>query len=136
MKAAIWIAVVILMVLGAFKAFELYDKHSGEQEQTAASHAKRDVNPASLAGMDRGLETLYSEAQAKGFAGLRDFLQTYRGTPYLTDPKLAWIELDYVVLQATRDAAEARKTFNQVKGRLKPNSPVYLRMKDLEASFQ
>jgi hypothetical protein len=136
MKAAIWIAVIVLLIMGAYKGCEFYEKHSIEQAEIAATLARRDVNPATLAGMDRGLEQLYKDAQAKGLPGLRDFLQSYRNTTYLTDPKLAWIELDYVVLQAARDPADARKVFQQVRSRLQPGSPVYWRMKDLEGSFR
>jgi hypothetical protein len=136
MKALISIAIVIALIYGAYSIFEFYDRHATEKAQAEEARARREVNPATLAGMDRVLEPAYRDAQAKGLPGLRDFLATYRNTPYLTDPKLAWLELDYVVLQAARDPADARKVFRQVQARLQPSSPVYLRMKDLESNFR
>lgn len=57
----------------------------------------------------------------------------YRRT--VADPRLASIELDYVVLVAREDIAEARKVFAQVKQRTPPASLVYPRIKQLEKTY-
>ena len=54
----------------------------------------------------------------------------------MADPRLAWIELDYVVEVAPSDPAAARKVFAQVKARLTPTSPVYSRMQQLEKPYE
>jgi len=44
--------------------------------------------------------------------------------------------LDYVLVAAPGDPAEARRVFAQVKARLTPRSPVYPRMKQLEKTYE
>jgi hypothetical protein len=44
--------------------------------------------------------------------------------------------LDYVVLVANDNPAEARKTFIRVKQRVPRESPVYPRVKQLEKAYQ
>jgi hypothetical protein len=80
------------------------------------------------------LETSLSAAQKQGAAGLRDWLNSYR--IYVKDPRLAAIELDYVLLISHQDPAEAKRIFQEVKARTSPTSPVYDRVKKLEKTFQ
>ena len=65
---------------------------------------------------------------------MRNWLKAYR--PYLSDPRLAAIELDYVVLVGASDLKEARQIFAAVKQRTPTNSPVYPRIKQLEKTYQ
>ena len=90
--------------------------------------------PAVLPGLPASLESSLSAAQEKGAAGLRDWLNAYR--PYAHDPRLAAIELDYVVLISHQDSAEAKRIFKSVQDRISTSSPVYDRVKRLEKTFQ
>ena len=80
------------------------------------------------------LEASLNLAQSRGAGGLHDWLGAYGSR--LQDPRLAWIQLDYVVLVARSDPAEARLVFNAVRQRVKPESPVYDRVKQLEPTYQ
>ena len=64
--------------------------------------------------MDPALENSYRMAKEKGAAGLRDFLNGYRGTPHLVDPRLGHIEIDYALLLNLNNPAEGRRVFNEV----------------------
>jgi hypothetical protein len=96
--------------------------------------AKVEVNPQSLPGLDYRLETPLFNAQKSGADGLRKFIDLYR--PGMKDPRLAWIELDYVVLVAAKDPAQARVVFAEVKKRTPTNSPVYPRIEKLSKVYE
>jgi hypothetical protein len=54
----------------------------------------------------------------------------------VSDPRLAAIELDYIVLIGSTNPQEARRLFTAVKQRTPPNSPIYERVKRLEKTYQ
>ena len=93
------------------------------------------VVPAStLPGLPATLEASLATAEKQGASGLRDWLKNYR--IYVRDPRLAAIELDYVVLINLQDPTEARRIFKDVKDRTPTFSPIYDRVKRLEKTFQ
>lgn len=94
----------------------------------------KEFDPRSLTGLHYSLETPLASAKQNGADGLKKFLNQYR--PAIKDPRLAWIELDYVVLVATKDPATARATFAEVKKRTPTNSPVYPRIEKLSKVYQ
>jgi hypothetical protein len=65
---------------------------------------------------------------------LRNWLKAY--DRQIKDPRKAWIELDYCVLVAREDPAEARRVFASVKDRMPASSPVWPRIKQLEKTYQ
>jgi hypothetical protein len=136
MKVLISILLIVAFILGAWKFFDFYERHSNEKAQQEEEQARRRVNPDTLPGLDYRLATAYAEAQKKGLIGLRDFLKQYKGGPFLKDPKLAWIEIDYLLLVSVSDPAEARRIYADVHDRTKPESPVYDRVKSLEPNFK
>jgi hypothetical protein len=83
--------------------------------------------------MPAPLEPILSEAHRKGASGLRQFLARHGHN--LEDPRLAWIELDYVVLVAQKDHAEARRVFARVQERITEDSPVHPRVQRLAVTF-
>jgi hypothetical protein len=87
-----------------------------------------------LPGLPVGLESSLQTAHKQGAAGLKNWLKAYR--PYVTDPRLAAIELDYVVMVGAGNIKEARQVFASVKQRTPTNSPVYPRIKQLEKNYQ
>ena len=54
----------------------------------------------------------------------------------MSDPRLAAIELDYIVLISSTNPQESRRLFSLVKQRTPTNSPVYPRVKRLEKTYQ
>ena len=131
--------IAILLVIGALWCAKQIQTHWEEvkakkliEEGRAPPPAA--ATPAVLPGLPVGLETSLQTAHKQGAAGLKNWLKTYR--PYVTDPRLAAIELDYVVMVGAGNIKEARQVFASVKQRTPANSPVYPRIKQLEKNYQ
>lgn len=122
---AIWGARQLQLHWDQVKAKKLADE-GGAPPPTASA-------PAALPGLPPGLESSLQTAQKQGAAGLKNWLKAYRA--YVTDPRLAAIELDYVVLVGASNIKEARQVFAAVKQRTPANSPVYPRIKQLEKNY-
>ena len=134
MTRLISILIVLIVIYGGYQFFRYWEKISAEKETQQKEAAAARVVPEQLPGMPAQMEVSLRQAQNAGAAGLREWLKRYR--PYVRDPRLAWIELDYVVLVAKDDSAEARKVFAAVKSRTPGNSPVYPRIKQLEKTYE
>ena len=132
MKIVIGLIVLALVGFGGFKLWEYWD--STDQNKTENPTAT--INPQSLQGLPHGLEQPLTDAKAKGPEAFREFIENIKKSPLVKDPRLAWIELDYVVMVATKDPAEARKVFRKVKERTPTDSQVYPRIQSLEKTFQ
>jgi hypothetical protein len=133
MKIAIGILILALVGFGGFKLWEYWD--ATEQNKTRPDPTAN-VQPQALQGLPQGLEQPLQDAQAKGPEAFREFIDNIKKSPLVKDPRLAWIELDYVVMLAGKDPAEARKVFRKVKERTPTDSPVYARVKSLEKTFE
>lgn len=137
MKVFIWI---LLAVVAIFAYAHLQDywrnvkKRYPDLDQGANSTAVAPVSPESLPGLPQGLETSLQAAQQQGAKGLQKWLRQYQ--TFVQDPRLAWIELDYVIMISQEDLSEARRVFQSVKSRTPPTSPVYARVKKLEKTYQ
>jgi hypothetical protein len=90
--------------------------------------------PAVLPGLPANLEASLQAAQRQGAAGLKNWLNMYRR--YVNDPRLAAVELDYIVLISSSNPQEARQIFAAVRQRTSTNSPIYPRVKQLEKTYQ
>jgi hypothetical protein len=135
MKALIAILIIAGAAFGGWQIYSYWvDVRGKEKAKAQAVETQSSINGAELPGLPPGLEGQLQAAQQQGAAGLRQFLVRYGKT--MSDPRLAWIELDFVVLVARENPAEAKKVFNRVKQRTLPTSPVYPRMKQLEKTYQ
>ncbi|PYJ56496.1 MAG: hypothetical protein DME24_22045 [Verrucomicrobia bacterium] len=92
------------------------------------------ATPTALPGLPANLEPSLQAAQKQGAAGLKNWLKLYR--PYVSDPRLAAIELDYIVLISSSNPQEARQLFAAVKQRTPTNSPIFPRIRQLEKTYQ
>jgi hypothetical protein len=100
-------------------------------EPTPAQPAKLPgMNPTYEASLEKSLET----AKNGGAAALKSWLTQYR--VYVNDPRLADIELDYVLLVSRTDLAEAKRVFADVKRRTPPTSPIHERLNRLAKTFE
>jgi|SRR5688572_22477184 hypothetical protein len=133
MKIAIGILILALVGFGGFKLWEYWSQT--EQNKTIADPTAA-VQPQSLQGLPPGLEQPLEEAKKKGPDAFRDFIENIKKSPLVKDPRLAWIELDYVVMVASQDPAEAKRVFRKVKERVPPDSPVYQRVQFLAPTFE
>jgi hypothetical protein len=119
---------VVGIAFGGWKIWEYWKaKEAEELRQTQ-------IPPKQLSGMPQQLEDSLAKAHAGGAKTLKAWLDAYGKS--LQDPRLASIQLDYVLLVGRDDPAEARRVFADVKKRTPPNSPVYSRVKQLESTYQ
>jgi hypothetical protein len=132
--------IALVLLLAAFWVVkQLRSSYRSVELNPAAAEPGKPSQPggptsAPLPGLPASLESSLEAAQKQGATGLRNWLNTYR--IYAKDPRLAAIELDYVVLLSHQDPVEAKRVFNEVKERISTSSPVHERVKRLEKSFQ
>ena len=127
MKALITLVIILgLYLLGKSISNEYKAKQLKENPAAAPTVAVID-------GVPPHLETSLQNSQARGAPALKTWLQHNR--KYCRDPRLAEIELDYVVLVSRSNPAEAKQVFQSVKKRTPKNSPVYNRVQKLNATY-
>jgi hypothetical protein len=131
MKFLITVVIAVGLSLGVWQVYQFWLKD--HQQPPAAAPPERVINGEQLEGLPSKLQPMLEAAQQRGAVGLREFLSAHGKE--VADPRLAWIQLDYVLVVAGSDPAEARKVFGQVKARLSPESPVYPRMQQLEKTY-
>ena len=135
MKALITILVVAAAIFGGWKLLDYWGELANERE-ARQQPSTSSIDPSTLQGLPPQMEAPLKEAYRKGAAGLKEWLEKYRRSPQVKDPRLAWIELDYVVLITHDNPAEAKRVFAGVKQRVSPQSPVYQRVKALEKTYE
>jgi hypothetical protein len=116
---------------------EAEDRAAGIEPSRPAAAPAAAPAPAGnvpLPGLPVGLEASLQSAQKQGAQGLKNWLRGYR--TQVMDPRLASIELDYVVLIGASDLKEARRVLVEVRRRTSTNSPVYPRLEQLERSYR
>ena len=134
MTKIISVFIIVLVLYGGWKLFFYWEKFKDEKENSQKAAAAAAVVPEQLPGMPSGLEPSLQAAQKAGASALKNWLK--QNNRVVGDPRRAWIELDYVVLVARDDPAEARRVFAAVKKRTTPASPVYERVKQLEKTYE
>lgn len=135
MKALISIAVIAAVCFGGYKFWEYWSELRRRNEGPAAE-SSQSAAPQKVPGLSPRLEASLQKAQEGGAPMLKQWLDTYRRTDLLKDPRLADIELDYVLLLARDDPAEARRLFATIKKRVPPSSPVFPRLQALSPTFE
>ena len=138
MTKLITIAIIIIACFGGYHLWVYWGKYSDDQVQAQQASAPATIEPRNLPGMpdkfrDK-MEEALAKAQQRGATAMGEWLKTTR--PLIQDPRLGWIELDYVVLLARENPAAAKKIFADVKDRTPPTSPIYPRIKQLEKTYE
>jgi hypothetical protein len=126
--------IIIAVLYGGWKLFLYWEKVKNEEDTKQKQEAAAMVMGDQLPGLPPELEPTLQAARKQGATGLKNWLKTYGQS--VEDPRKAWIELDYCVLVAREDPAEARRVFAAVKDRIGPASPVWPRMKQLEKTYE
>jgi hypothetical protein len=135
-KTLIGILIVLAVIFFGWRVYDYWVGVDTEREAREQARRPPPVVPERLEGLPSQLEPSLQEAQKKGAAGLKAWLDQYKRSPLVKDPRLAWIELDYVVGIAAENPLEAKRVFSEVKKRTPPESPVYPRIKDLEKTYE
>jgi hypothetical protein len=128
MKALITLVILVaiyLFVKGIMGEYQAKQKKEQATEQGIPSDG--------LAGLPSNFEPSLQAAEAQGAPALKAWLTRY--SSYVQDPKLASIQLDYVVMVGRTDPAEAKRVFHAVKGRTPKTSPIYARVQKLDSTF-
>ena len=133
-KFLIAAVIIVGLSIGGYHLYEYWGHYKGDETAQQPAYAPPNTSGDDLPGMPQNLEQIYQASKQRGVAGLRDFLTEYGKT--VSDPRLAWIQLDYVILLAQNDPSEAKRVFNQVKGRVPSDSPVYSRVQQLAKTYE
>ena len=134
MTKIIAVLLIVGAIYGGWELFLYWEKVKNEAETKQKQEAAAAGIGDQLPGMSSKLEPSLLAARKQGAVGLRKWLKAY-GTS-IEDPRKAWIELDYCVVVAREDPAEARRVFAAVKDRIGPASPVWPRIKQLEKTYE
>jgi len=126
--------IIVAVLYGGWNLFLYWDKVKNEKESIRKEEAAAVVTENSLPGLPYGLEQSLQAAKRQGAASLKTWLKTYGNL--VQDPRKAWIELDYCVMIARDDPAEARRVFATVRERTGPASPVWPRIKQLAPTYE
>ncbi|HNQ90326.1 MAG TPA: hypothetical protein PKM73_17055 [Verrucomicrobiota bacterium] len=89
--------------------------------------------PGKMRGMAAALEPAFEEAKRGGPENLWKWIEQHRAD--LRDPRLADIELDYVVLVGGSNPAEARRVLASLEPRVQAASPVHKRFQQLKQTY-
>lgn len=91
------------------------------------------VSGDQLPGLPQPLEASLRTAQEQGVEELGKWLKQFGRQ--VQDPRLASIELDYVVLLNLKNHKAARERFIAVASRIQPGSPVFERVRKLAPAY-
>lgn len=105
--------------------------HSEQSQPPAAAAAQ--VPGDQLPGLPQPLEASLRTAQEQGVEELGKWLKQFGRQ--VQDPRLASIELDYVVLLNLKNHKAARERFIAVASRIQPGSPVFERVRKLAPAY-
>jgi hypothetical protein len=136
MKVAIGILIALVVLIGGYKLFEHWEavKERRVLEEKAAQGA--DINPDNLPGLPWALVQKLRDAQAAGPASVKNFIEYCKRVPEVKDPRLAWVELDYVVMITSTDPVEAKRIYHEVKKRTPPDSPIQPRLRMMAKNYE
>lgn len=135
MKALIGILIALVVGVGAYKIYDHWEKVKERRVSDERAARGANINPDQLPGMPWQFSSKLLEVQRDPEL-LKRFLESCRNFPDVKDPKLAWVELDYVVMISAKDPVEAKKVFQAVKKRTPPDSVIYPRIKALEKNYE
>ena len=135
MKPVIAILIIVAALFLGWKLLDYWDQTTQEREAKRQA-ASVQIETRSLEGVPYQLQGPLDEAYKKGAPGLKDWLEKAKRSPQIKDPRLAGIELDYVLMISASNPVEAKRIFNEVKERVPPGSPVYPRIKSLEKNYE
>ena len=126
--------IIIIVLYGGWHLFLYWVQIRDEGETKHKQEAAAMVVGESLSGIPDNLVASLQAARKSGPNAMKTWLKNYGRL--VQDPRKAWIELDYVLMAAREDMAEARRVFAEVKQRTPKTSPVYERIKRLGNAYE
>jgi hypothetical protein len=135
MKALISVLIVAIVGFVGFRLFDHWEKVKERRVLEERAARGKTIKPEELQGLPWQLNQKYQEVQADP-KKLGPFIESIRKVQGVHDPRLAWIELDYVVLVSATDPVEAKRVFQAVKKRTPTDSPIYPRIRSLGKNYE
>jgi Ca2+/H+ antiporter len=127
--------IIALVLFCGWRLFLYWDTVQHEQEMKQKEEAATEITSDNqLRGLPYQLEASLRAAKTQGVTGLGNWLKAYGN--FVQDPRKAWLQLDYCEMLSRQNVAEARHIFEEVKGRTKPDSPVYKRVLKLQKTYE
>ena len=133
MKVLISIVVVIGAFVGVWQLWEYWDKVNREKLRTS-EEANQFPPSRSYSGLPAQFEQPLQAAMSQGPEAFKQWLELNRR--HIEDPRLAAIELDYVITITRSAPVEAKRVFADLKGRIPGGSPLYKKIKAMEKTYQ
>ncbi|MDX1953069.1 MAG: hypothetical protein SFY81_12885 [Verrucomicrobiota bacterium] len=128
LKFLITAVIVLTVYFGTKKLIFEYKEVEQQEKGGVVSSA-----PLGLEGLPPYLEASLDTAQKQGPGTMREWLKKNRHL--VRDPRLAEIELDYVLLVSRDNREEAKRVFKSVKERTPKDSPLAPRINRLAATY-
>jgi hypothetical protein len=127
-------AFVIAVLYGGWNLFFYWERVRDEKESIRKDTAAAALTSENLPGLPYGLDQSLRNAESQGAGALKTWLKDYGRL--VQDPRKASIELDYCVMVARNDPAEAKRVFATVRERTGPTSPLWPRVKQLAPTYE
>jgi hypothetical protein len=134
MKIALSILIIFGVCFGGWKIWDYWAKV--REQENVVQEEPVELNPTSIPGLPYALEPKLTEAKQRGAKTLKQFIDAWKNSPEVKDPRLAWIELDYVTMIASSDPIEAKRIYSEVKQRIPTNSVIYPRIRSLAKAYE
>ncbi len=136
MKALITIAIIAVLYYFGRGIYREYQAKQAEENRALGrgTPAPPPTGEAALPGLPENFGPSLDTAQSQGATALKSWLGRYGR--FVQDPRLAAIQLDYVVLVSRDDPREAKRVFEEVKARIPANSPLADRIKRLAKTYE
>ena len=134
MKIALSILIVFAVCFGGWKIWDYWAKV--REQENVVQEEPVELNPTSIPGLPYALEQKLTEAKQRGPKTFKQFIDAWKNSPEVKDPRLAWIELDYVTMIASSDPLEAKRIYLDVKQRIPTNSVIYPRIRSLAKAYE
>jgi len=136
MKALITIVIVATLYYFGRGIYREYQSKQAAEDRAAGRGAPPPppTGDAALPGLPDNFAPSLDAAQKQGATALKAWLDRYGS--FVHDPRLAAIQLDYVVLVSRDNPREAKRVFEEVKARLPANSPLAERVKRLAKTYE
>ena len=139
MKQVIGFLLILGALWGAKNLFDYWEQVKRQQAGAPELASPIEADPAetvpvALPGLPAHLESSLAEAKSNGAASLKIWLNRNRSE--VRDPRLAEIELDYLVLAGARDYAENKAIFQDIKQRIPSDSPLTPRIQRMASNYE
>jgi hypothetical protein len=134
MKVLISILVAVAVIFTGWRLWTYWEEVSQQKDLNGPS-ADANAAPPSIPRLPYELERSLEAAKRKGSTAFKEWLDAAQASQRVHDPRLAWIQLDYVVMISRENPVEAKRLFAEIKKRVEPDSPVYPRIQALQHSL-